>query len=73
MNFVAAHLGMPPIAVYEVASFYTMYDLKPVGKTRSVHLHAICRARCRGPRTPPASEEKARHRLERDHADGRFT
>jgi NADH-quinone oxidoreductase subunit E len=23
---------MPPIAVYEVASFYTMYDLKPPGK-----------------------------------------
>jgi len=32
MNFVAAYLGMPPIAVYEVASFYTMYDLKPSGK-----------------------------------------
>ena len=32
MNFVAAYLGMPPIAVYEVASFYTMYDLKPTGK-----------------------------------------
>jgi len=35
MNFVAAHLGMPPIAVYEVASFYTMYDLKPVGMTKA--------------------------------------
>jgi NADH-quinone oxidoreductase subunit E len=32
MNFVAQYLGMPPIAVYEVASFYTMYDLKPCGK-----------------------------------------
>ena len=32
MDFVAAYLGMPPIAVYEVASFYTMYDLKPPGK-----------------------------------------
>jgi len=32
MDFVAHYLGMPPIAVYEVASFYTMYDLKPVGK-----------------------------------------
>ncbi len=29
---VADYLGMPPIAAYEVASFYTMYDLKPVGK-----------------------------------------
>jgi len=32
MDFVAAYLGMPPIAVYEVASFYTMYDLKKAGK-----------------------------------------
>ena len=29
---VADCLGMAPIAAYEVASFYNMYDLKPVGK-----------------------------------------
>jgi NADH-quinone oxidoreductase subunit E len=34
MDFVASYLGMPPIAVYEVASFYTMYDLKPVGRSK---------------------------------------
>ena len=38
MEFVAQYLGMPPIAVYEVASFYTMYDLQPAGK----HKVAIC-------------------------------
>jgi NADH-quinone oxidoreductase subunit E len=32
MAFVARYLGMPPIAVEEVASFYTMYDTQPVGK-----------------------------------------
>ncbi len=32
MNFVAEYLGMPPIAVYEVATFYNMYNLQPVGK-----------------------------------------
>jgi NADH-quinone oxidoreductase subunit E len=32
LDFVAHYLGMPPIAVYEVASFYTMYDLKPRGR-----------------------------------------
>ena len=32
MDEVAAYLGMPPVAVYEVASFYTMYNLKPTGK-----------------------------------------
>ncbi len=34
MDFVAAYLGMPPMAVYEVASFYAMYNLKPVGKNK---------------------------------------
>jgi NADH-quinone oxidoreductase subunit E len=34
LDFVAHYLGMPPIAVYEVASFYTMYDLKPVGRCK---------------------------------------
>lgn len=29
---VADYLGMAPMAVYEVASFYNMYDLTPVGK-----------------------------------------
>jgi NADH-quinone oxidoreductase subunit E len=38
MDFVAHYLGMPPIAVYEVASFYTMYDLEPTGK----HKLTIC-------------------------------
>jgi len=36
MDDVAAHLGMPPVAVYEVATFYTMYDLKPIGR------HKLC-------------------------------
>jgi NADH-quinone oxidoreductase subunit E len=36
LDFVAQYLGMPPIAVYEVASFYTMYDLKPCGKYKIV-------------------------------------
>jgi len=32
IDYVADMLGMPPIRVYEVATFYTMYNLKPVGK-----------------------------------------
>ncbi|WP_153108823.1 NADH-quinone oxidoreductase subunit NuoE [Propionivibrio limicola] len=32
IEFVANYLGMAPIAAYEVASFYSMYDLNPVGK-----------------------------------------
>ena len=29
---VAAYLGMPTVAVYEVASFYAMFELKPTGR-----------------------------------------
>lgn len=32
IEYVADYLGMPYIRVYEVASFYTMYNLNPVGK-----------------------------------------
>jgi len=32
MDYIADYLQMPPIRVYEVASFYTMYNLKPVGR-----------------------------------------
>ena len=38
MDFVAQYLGMAPVAVYEVASFYTMYNLKKVGR----HKLTIC-------------------------------
>lgn len=38
MEEVADYLGMPAIAVYEVASFYSMYDLKPMGRYKI----AIC-------------------------------
>lgn len=32
MDAVAAYLELPNIAVYEVASFYSMFELKPVGR-----------------------------------------
>lgn len=34
MDFVARHLGMAPVAVYEAATFYNMYDLQPVGRNK---------------------------------------
>jgi NADH-quinone oxidoreductase E subunit len=39
MDVIAGMLDMAPIRVYEVATFYTMYNLQPVGK----HLIQICR------------------------------
>lgn len=32
MDYVASLLNLKPIEVYEVATFYSMYNLKPVGK-----------------------------------------
>jgi NADH-quinone oxidoreductase subunit E len=32
MDVVAVRLGMPPIRVYEVATFYFMFNLKPIGR-----------------------------------------
>lgn len=36
---IAATIGIAPIRVFEVASFYTMYNLEPVGR----HLVQVCR------------------------------
>jgi NADH-quinone oxidoreductase subunit E len=38
IEFVAGYLGIPPMAAMEVATFYNMYDLKPVGK----HKITVC-------------------------------
>jgi len=38
MDYVATLLHIEPIEVYEVASFYSMYNLKPVGK----YLFEVC-------------------------------
>lgn len=73
MDLVAEYLGMPPVVVYEVATFYAMYDLEPVGK----HKLCIC---TNLPCALSGATEAARHlktRLGIDWnqttADGRFT
>lgn len=38
MDYVAELLNITPIEVYEVATFYSMYNLKPVGK----YLFEVC-------------------------------
>lgn len=38
MDYVAGILQIKPIEVYEVATFYSMYHLKPVGK----HVFEVC-------------------------------
>ena len=38
MDAVAEYLGLPPIQVYEVATFYSMFETKPVGR----HHVSVC-------------------------------
>jgi len=38
MNAVAHYLDLPPIQVYEIAAFYSMFETKPVGR----HSISVC-------------------------------
>ncbi len=72
MDAVADYLDMPPIAVYEVASFYSMFELKPVGR----HNIAVCTnisCMLRGGDTVLAYiERKLGIKLGESTADGKF-
>jgi NADH-quinone oxidoreductase subunit E len=73
MNFVANYLGMAPVAVYEVASFYTMYSLRKTGKYKLT----ICTCLPCGLQGSLAAADHLRNRLgigfNETTADGRFT
>ncbi|MGB8436039.1 MAG: NADH-quinone oxidoreductase subunit NuoE [Burkholderiales bacterium] len=73
MDAVAEHLGMSPIAVYEVATFYGMYDTQPVG----AHKLCICTNLPCALRGAVASAEHLKRTLGIDFnettADGKFT
>ena len=73
MDFVAQYLGMAPVAVYEVASFYNMYNLKPTGEFKLT----ICTCLPCGLQgsLEAADHLKARLGIDFDEttADGRFT
>ena len=74
MEEVATVLGMPPVWVYEVATFYGMYNLKPTGKFKI----AICtNLPCALSGAVEAAEHLKRrcgvHAFNETSADGRFT
>jgi len=73
MDAVAHYLGMAPVAVYEVASFYTMYNLKPTGKYKLT----LCTCLPCGLQGSLAAADHLRHKLGIDFnettSDGRFT
>ena len=73
LDFVAQYLGMAPVAVYEVATFYTMYNLKPTGR----HKITLCTCLPCGLQGSLAAADYLRRKLGIDFnettPDGRFT
>jgi NADH-quinone oxidoreductase subunit E len=73
MVAVATYLGMPPIAVQEVATFYNMYDTKPVGKHKiSVCTNLPCALRD-GDKAAHHLRQKLGIEFRETTADGLFT
>ncbi len=72
MDAVAEYLDMSAIAVYEVASFYSMYELKPVGKhTISVCTNLSCML-CGADEVVEHLKNKLGINLGESTADGKF-
>src|SRR3954470_24088566 len=73
MDFVAGYLGMAPVAVYEVATFYSMYNLKQAGKYKLT----LCTCLPCGLQGALAAADHLREKLGIDFnettPDGRFT
>ncbi|AUT46715.1 NADH-quinone oxidoreductase subunit NuoE [Achromobacter sp. AONIH1] len=70
---VANYIGVPPIAVQEVATFYNMFDVKPVGKNKiSVCTNLPCALRD-GERVGDYLKRKLGVDWKETTADGQFT
>lgn len=73
IDFVAKYLGMPPIAAYEVASFYNMYNLAPVGKFKITVCTNLPCALSGGVHAAQYLKEKLGIGFNETTADGMFT
>jgi NADH-quinone oxidoreductase subunit E len=70
---VARYLGQPPIAVQEIATFYNMFDVKPIGRFKiTVCTNLPCALRD-GEKTMEYIKGKLGIRLGETTADGQFT
>jgi NADH-quinone oxidoreductase subunit E len=70
---VAGYLGMAPVAVYEVASFYNMYDLAPVGKYKITVCTNLPCALSGGVHAADYLKQKLGIGFNETTADGKFT
>lgn len=70
---VAEYLDMQAIAVYEVATFYSMYELKPVGKHKICVCTNISCMLCGSDQVVAHLQNRLGIKLGETSADGRFT
>jgi NADH-quinone oxidoreductase subunit E len=73
MQDLADYIGMPAIAVQEVATFYNMYDLKPVGKHKVTICTNLPCALSGGEKAAAYLKEKLGIDYRQTTADGQFT
>jgi NADH-quinone oxidoreductase subunit E len=72
MDAVAAYLGLPPIQVYEVASFYSMFETRPAGRVHvSVCTNISCML-CGAERIVEAVEKHLGIKTGESTPDGKF-
>jgi NADH-quinone oxidoreductase subunit E len=72
MDAVAGYLGLPPIQVYEVASFYSMFETRPCGRHHiSVCTNISCML-CGGEDILSHLEKRLGIKVGESTADGRF-
>jgi NADH-quinone oxidoreductase subunit E len=72
MDAVAEYIGLPPIQVYEVATFYSMFETKPVGRhSISVCTNISCML-CGGEEMLAHVEKRLGIKVGESTADGRF-
>lgn len=73
IEFVANYLEMAPVAVYEVASFYNMYNLEPVGRHKLTVCTNLPCALSGGAHAAEYLKEKLGIDFNQTTPDGRFT
>jgi NADH-quinone oxidoreductase subunit E len=73
METVAAYLDMAPIAVQEVATFYAMYNLEPVGKSKITICTNLPCALSGGEKAAHYLKQKLGIGYRETTADGQFT
>jgi len=73
MDDVAAYLDMPEISVYEVATFYGMYDLEPVGRHKVCVCNSVSCMLCGSEELIEHVESKYGVHPGQTTPDGRFT